>query len=160
MRRFIIAIVMAVLITCGSVSIGGASGGSELDIHLTPDEEALINFVNEARRAHGLGPLAVDTMLVHLARKKSKDMIDNDYFAHDSPTYGSPFDMMRSAGVAYSRAAENISTTVDPAVAHDAFMNSSGHRANILSPGFTHIGIGMVRENGAQRTTQLFATLQ
>ena len=83
--------------------------------------------------------------LVSLARQKSQDMITNNYFGHQSPTYGSPFDMMKKAGVTYRTAGENLAGASTVQQAHSGLMNSSGHRANILNPNFTHIGIGMVR---------------
>lgn len=111
---------------------------------LTQDEALMLQLVNKERLQAGLQPLSVDSRLVELARKKSKDMVDVGYFAHYSPTYGSPFDMMRAAGVNYRTAGENIAGAPTVETAHRALMNSPGHRANILNPAFTHIGIGIV----------------
>lgn len=104
----------------------------------------MVDLVNQERTKAGLKPLAVDMRLVVLAREKAQDMIDKNYFSHQSPTYGSPFDMMKAAGVTYSYAGENIAgaSTVDQA--HTALMNSSGHRANILNVNYDHIGIGII----------------
>lgn len=111
---------------------------------ITEDEARMLQLVNEERAKVGLKPLAIDLKLVELAREKSKDMIEKGYFGHISPTYGSPFDMMKAAGISYRMAGENIAgaSTVDRA--HVALMNSPGHRANILNPNFTHVGIGIV----------------
>ncbi|HZK37368.1 MAG TPA: CAP domain-containing protein, partial [Clostridia bacterium] len=79
------------------------------------------------------------------AALKSRDMYDNNYFSHDSPTYGSPFDMMTKFGIKYSGAAENIAKNSSVAAAHNAFMNSQGHRDNILNPIYTHIGVGIYK---------------
>ncbi|MFZ5897835.1 MAG: CAP domain-containing protein [Bacillota bacterium] len=108
------------------------------------DELKMLDLVNKERAANGLKPLAMDPQLVKLARMKAQDMIDNRYFAHESPTYGSPFDMMRKYGVTYRAAGENLAgaSTVDSA--HVNLMNSPGHRANILSPNYTRVGIGVV----------------
>lgn len=104
----------------------------------------MLDLVNQERQKAGLKPLVADSRLVHLARLKSRDMVDKGYFSHNSPTYGSPFDMMKNAGVQYRYAGENIAGANTVARAHAALMNSSGHRANILNPNFTRIGIGVV----------------
>jgi len=75
---------------------------------------------------------------------KSADIVKNDYFSHTSPTYGSPFDMMRDAGVSYLAAGENLAGAPAVSLAHESLMASSGHRANILRGIFTHIGVGVV----------------
>ena len=80
----------------------------------------------------GLAPLQVDMELVRLARLKSQDMIEHNYFSHQSPTYGSPFDMMRAAGITYRLAGENLAGAPTVERAHTSLMNSSGHRANIF----------------------------
>lgn len=113
-------------------------------ITLTTDEQQMVNLVNLERQRAGLKPLTVDKRLVRLARLKSQDMVDKNYFSHQSPTYGSPFDMMKNAGVTYRWAGENIAGAGTVDSAHNALMNSAGHRANILKPEFTHIGIGIV----------------
>ncbi|MGE5580066.1 MAG: CAP domain-containing protein [Bacillota bacterium] len=124
---------------------------------LTAKEQQMINLVNQERAKAGLKPLAVDMTLVKLARMKSQDMIDKNYFAHQSPTYGSPFDMMKSAGVTYRTAGENLAGASTVERAHTNLMNSSGHRANILNANFTHIGIGII-EGGpyGMMLTQMF----
>ncbi|MBE3519272.1 MAG: hypothetical protein IMW97_03095 [Firmicutes bacterium] len=112
---------------------------------LAPEEAEMLELVNAERTKRGLKPLTVDFRLVELARKKSQDMIDKNYFGHYSPTYGSPFDMMKSAGIEYRLAGENLAGAPDAATAHKALMNSEGHRRNILNPGFTKIGIGAAK---------------
>lgn len=104
----------------------------------------MIALVNQARQAAGLPPLNADPPLSKVARLKSQDMADKNYFSHQSPTYGSPFDMMKQFGVTYRTAGENIACNQNVANAHQALMNSPGHKANILSAEFTHIGIGIV----------------
>lgn len=111
---------------------------------LTADEELMLNLVNQERSRNGLAPLQVEPALVQTARKKAQDMIENNYFGHLSPTYGSPFEMMQEAGVKYRYAGENLAGAPSVAQAHQALMASPGHRANILNPQFTHIGIGIV----------------
>lgn len=110
---------------------------------LTAEESKMVNLVNQARMGQGLQPLATNQQLSALARKKSQDMVTNNYFSHTSPTYGSPFDMMKQAGITYNTAGENIAGAQTTESAHQNLMNSEGHRANILNPKFTEIGIGI-----------------
>ena len=112
---------------------------------LSAEEQQMVNLVNQERAKAGLKPLAVDTRLVSLARLKSKDMIDKKYFSHQSPTYGSPFDMMKREGITYKTAGENLAGASTVTKAHQLLMQSAGHRKNILNPSFTHIGIGIVK---------------
>ena len=81
--------------------------------------------------------------MTNVARVKAQDMIDNKYFSHNSPKYGCPFDMMKSFGIKYIKAGENIAGNQSVQNAFNALMNSPGHRRNILDPGFTNIGIGI-----------------
>lgn len=111
---------------------------------LTADEELMVDLVNAERSKNGLDPLQVEPALVQTARQKARDMIENNYFGHDSPTYGSPFEMMQEAGIKYRYAGENLAGALSAAQAHRALMASPGHRANILNPQFTHLGIGIV----------------
>ncbi len=104
----------------------------------------MVDLVNAERARAGLPPLVADPDLIRLARLKSADMVENDYFSHVSPVYGSPFDMMKAAGISYVTAGENIAGATSLALAHEGFMRSPGHRANILRETFTHIGIGVV----------------
>jgi len=105
----------------------------------------MVNLVNQERVNQGLKPLEVDMRLVKAARLKSQDMIDKNYTSHISPTYGSPFDMLKSMGITYNTAGENIAGAGTVERAHTNLMNSSGHRANILYTGYTKIGIGIVQ---------------
>nr|WP_226675730.1 CAP domain-containing protein [Mesobacillus jeotgali] len=106
-------------------------------------ESRVIDLTNEQRRKNGLPNLQPDTALSNVAQEKSNDMQAKNYFSHTSPTYGSPFDMMRDFGVSYNTAGENIAMgqrSAEEVV--NAWMNSEGHRKNILSPNYTHIGVG------------------
>lgn len=110
---------------------------------LSDPEQQMVNLVNQARAQNNLPPLKVDLQLANVARLKAQDMIDNNYFSHNSPKYGDPFDMMKSFGVKYVQAGENIAGNQNVQSAQNALMNSPGHRKNILDPNFTHIGIGI-----------------
>ena len=108
-------------------------------------ERQVVALVNQERAAYSLSPLTLSTDLSDGARIKSQDMRDNRYFDHNSPTYGTPFEMMRSLGITYRAAAENIAMGYRTAEAVvDGWMNSPGHRANILSDKYTEIGVGHV----------------
>ena len=119
---------------------------------MSAEEIKMVELVNQERQKAGIKPLIIDVDLAYVARVKSKDMHDNKYFSHQSPTYGSPFDMMRDFGIKYRGAAENIAKNSSVTGAHNAFMNSEGHRKNIMNPNLTHIGIGIY--NG--HYTQMF----
>lgn len=124
------------------------SGNGQSGIVDTAYADQVVNLVNQERAAAGLAPLANDPALAKLALDKAKDMVINQYFDHQSPTYGSPFDMMRSYGISYSYAGENIAKGQrTPQEVMTAWMNSQGHRQNIMSPNFTKIGVGYY--NGA-----------
>lgn len=106
-------------------------------------EQQVVELVNQERAKAGLKPLTYDGQLSQVARLKSQDMRDKNYFSHTSPTYGSPFDMMKSYGISYRTAGENIAAgQATPAQVVQAWMNSPGHRANILNSQYTHIGVG------------------
>jgi uncharacterized YkwD family protein len=111
---------------------------------LTANEQQMLNLINQERARYGLTPLKADLQVTKVARVKSQEMISRNYFSHQSPTYGSPFDMLKRFGITYRTAGENIAGNNTVTAAHKALMNSSGHRANILSRNFTHIGIGVV----------------
>ena len=110
-------------------------------------EKEVVRLVNAERRKAGLAPLTEDWQLSRVARYKSEDMRDRGYFSHTSPTYGSPFQMMKSFGISYRSAGENIARGYKtPSAVVNGWMSSSGHRANILSPSFTHIGVGLATD--------------
>lgn len=111
----------------------------------------VVKLVNAERAKAGLSALTSDALLDKVAVAKVKDMSNNNYFDHQSPTYGSPFDMMKQFGVTYSYAGENIAKgQKTPQEVVTAWMNSAGHRANILSKNFTHIGVGFYNGYWAQ----------
>lgn len=108
-------------------------------------ESEVIRLVNEIRVRNGLKPLTANWELSRVARYKSRDMVDNRYFSHTSPVYGSPFQMIRNFGLTFRSAGENIAYGQrTPQAVVNAWMNSSGHRANILNASYTQIGVGYV----------------
>lgn len=125
--------------------------------NLSSLENQMIDLINEARKENNVDPLKTDKQLTKVARKKSKDMVQNDYFSHNSPTYGSPFDMLNKFGVEYLQAGENIAANSSVKAAHKELMNSTGHRRNILNPQYTHVGAGIKSsEKYGYIFTQLF----
>lgn len=123
----------------------------------TADEMQMLNLVNQERQQAGVPPLKLNIELTKVARIKSQDMIDLNYFSHTSPVYGSPFDMMEHYGILFTAAGENLARHPSVASAHQGLMNSEGHRKNILSTVFTEIGIGIVRDSRGQYfVTQMF----
>ncbi|MFB6585551.1 CAP domain-containing protein [Bacillus thuringiensis] len=121
---------------------------------LSEFEQRVVELTNAERAKQGLSALKINTELSKVARIKSEDMQKNNYFDHNSPTYGSPFDMMKKFGISYTSAGENIAQGQrTPEEVVQAWMNSAGHRANILNNGFTHIGVGYV-ESGNYWTQQ------
>ncbi|MBQ8173858.1 MAG: SafA/ExsA family spore coat assembly protein [Clostridia bacterium] len=126
-----------------------------LDSTVTAYEQEVIRLVNAERAKNGLKALSYDWQLSRVARYKSQDMKDNRYFSHTSPVYGSPFQMIKSFGISYRSAGENIAKgQATPQAVVNAWMNSSGHRANILNASYTHIGVGYVADG--KYWTQMF----
>ena len=121
-------------------------------------EKEVVTLVNQERAKLGLAPLKDNSQLSNVARTKSEDMANKNYFSHTSPTYGSPFDMMKKFGITYTTAGENIAMGQQTAASvMDGWMNSSGHKANILSKDFTEIGVGVAKDkSGTIYWTQQF----
>jgi uncharacterized membrane protein required for colicin V production len=132
------------------------------DLALTPDavaERQMLDLVNEERTAAGLRALIWDDRLLPVARQHSEEMFQLKYFAHQSPVSGTPFERIKSAGIAYSRAGENLAYAQSVSVAHRGLMQSPGHRENILRSEFTHIAIGVISAGAYGRMfTQVFVT--
>ena len=117
----------------------------------TEAQQEILSLVNKERAAAGLSALELDTKLNEVATEKARDMAVNNYFSHTSPTYGSPFDMLSEFGVSYRTAGENIAygQTSEEQVMND-WMNSPGHRANILNANYTKLGVGYVQGKWVQ----------
>ncbi len=118
----------------------------------TVQASEVLQLVNKERAKQGLKALTLSNELTNVATIKAKDMRDKNYFDHTSPTYGSPFDMMRRFGIQYTSAGENIAAGQRSAQeVMDSWMNSSGHRANILNKDYEQLGVGYV-EGGSYKT--------
>ncbi len=126
-----------------------------LDTTVTSYEQKVIDLVNQIRVQNGLKKFTANWELSRVARYKSQDMKDKGYFSHTSPTYGSPFNMINNFGISYRTAGENIAKGYrTPSEVVNGWMNSSGHRANILNASFTQIGVGYVSDGNYW--TQMF----
>lgn len=126
-----------------------------VDTSVTAYEQEVIRLVNKIRTENGLKPLAYDWELGRVARYKSQDMKDNRYFSHTSPVYGSSFEMIKNFGISFRSAGENIARGyTTPQAVVNGWMNSSGHRANILNANYTRIGVGYVADGNYW--TQMF----
>ena len=132
----------------GSAGTTGSAGTSGTVSSVNSMEKQVVSLTNSERKAAGLGSLTLDSQLSKLARMKAEDMAKKGYFSHTSPTYGSAFDMMKKYGVSYRTAGENIAKGQKTAESvMKGWMNSSGHRANILSSAYTHIGVGYAKDS-------------
>lgn len=131
--------------TNGSNSSGNSSSNNTTQSsNMNSDEKEVFDLINKHRTNNGLTALKNDSEVQRVARIKAQDMVDNNYFSHTSPTYGSPFDMLKSFKISYKTAGENIAANSSNSNAVTAWMNSSGHKANILNSSFNYTGIGVV----------------
>lgn len=129
--------------TGGSSSSGNTSSSTETS-NMNSDEKEVFDLINKQRTNNGLAALKNDSEVQRVTRIKAQDMVDNNYFSHTSPTYGSPFEMLKSFKISYKTAGENIAGNSSNSSAVTAWMNSSGHKANILNSNFNYTGIGVV----------------
>lgn len=120
------------------------TGSPSASSDLTSDELETFNLVNKQRLNSGLPALKVDSELQRVARIKAQDLVNNNYFDHNSPTYGTPFNMMKNFGITYKTAGENIAGNSSNSAAVTAWMNSPGHKANILNNSYNYTGLAVV----------------
>lgn len=128
-------------------SSNNSNSNSNTNTTMTADEKEVFDLINKQRTQNGLSALKLDTETLRVARIKAQDMVDNNYFSHNSPTYGSPFQMLNSFKISYKTAGENIAGNSSNSSAVTAWMNSSGHKANILNSSFNYTGIGVVKSS-------------
>lgn len=124
-----------------------SSNSNSTTTAMTTDEKEVFDLINNQRNQNGLSALKLDTETLRVARIKAQDMVDNNYFSHNSPTYGSPFQMLNSFKISYKTAGENIAGNSSNSSVVTAWMNSSGHKANILNSSFNYTGIGVVKSS-------------
>ena len=114
------------------------------NINLTTDESNLLSIINAEREKNNLPNLQIDEELQNVAKLKANDLVQNNYFSHISPTYGTPFDMLKSHNISYKTASENIAGNSDIKSAFDAWISSDSHKENILSNDYNYTGIAVV----------------
>jgi uncharacterized YkwD family protein len=119
-------------------------------------EKEMLDLVNAERTSRGLQPLKAAGELTEVGRMHSQDMADNNFFDHVSPTYGSLTERLKMFNISYRAAGENLAKAGSVEGAHNALMDSDGHRANILNGNFTHVGIGIVKSGTRLLITQIF----
>lgn len=132
-----------------SNSSGGGSsssnvGDNQTSSSMNANEKEVFNLINQQRKNNGLKELKIDEEIQRVARIKAEDMVANNYFSHNSPIYGSPSKMLNSFKISYKTAAENIAGNSSNSGAVNSWMNSSGHKANILNANFNYTGVGVV----------------
>ncbi|MDK2822461.1 MAG: hypothetical protein PWQ67_848 [Clostridia bacterium] len=125
---------------------------------ITELEKKLANLINTERNKKGLKSLQIDPKLSQWAKIKSRDMVKNNYFAHESPAYGKVEDMLRNNGIVFCQIGENLGKSSNVTKAHQGFMSSSVHKATILYNGYTHLGIGIAYKGSTMYVTEIFAT--
>ena len=148
--------VKAIYPTGGNTNNGNTSSGNTNSNNsssntnnkgLTADEQEVLDLINAQRTKNGLSKLTIDSEVQAVARDKAKDMVQNNYFSHNSPTYGTPFEMLKSYKVSYKTAGENIAGNSSNAGAVNAWMNSAGHKENILNNAYNYTGIAVVESS-------------
>ena len=129
--------------TTNTGNVNNSNTGTQTS-QMNADEQEVLNLINKQRTDNGLAALKNDNEVQKVARIKAQDMVNNNYFSHQSLTYGAPFDMLKSFKITYKSAGENIAGNSTNNGAVTAWMNSSGHRANILNGSYNYTGIGVV----------------
>ena len=161
LRTKIFAAFTALALMAGAAA-GQAAGDSSFVAHyttasLSAQEQTAGNLLNSDRVSYNLSPLTLDPTLCRIARIKSEDMRDNQYFAHTSPTYGDVRNMLDHFGYAYTAAGENIARHATVEKSQAALISSPGHRRNILSRTYTKVGVGVALDaRGFVYLTQIF----
>lgn len=120
------------------------TAGNISNTQLSQDEQIFFNLINNKRIENNLPELQIDENLLNIARLKAQDIIQNKYFSHNSPTYGTIFEMLHKHNISYSKASENIARNLNADGAIESLMNSESHKKNILSQDFNYTGIAVV----------------
>ncbi len=127
----------------GKPTTSGENNNQKIDSNI----ELVLKLMNDARKENGLLALSLNTDLTKVAQTKSDDMVENNYFSHNSSKYGSPFEMMQSMGISYLSAGENIAGNPSIENAVKSWLNSQTHKKNILSSKYNYVGIGITKSN-------------
>ena len=159
-RKAAALMLAAMLSAAGSAALAdhdASFAGHYTTASLSTQEQKAGNLLNSDRARYNLAPLVIDPELSRIARVKSQDMRDHQYFAHTSPTYGDVHSMLRRFGYAFAQAGENIAHHKSVDKAQAAFLSSPGHRKNIMSSAYTKVGLGVaIGDTGDVYLTQIF----
>lgn len=146
------------LVACGDSSSPTDPGAGISSSEVT--HQLLQLLTGERQQAGVEPPLEQDPNLTELARRHSEAMRDQGFFGHVDPQRGGLEQRLRTAGIDFRRAAENLAQVTNgsapAATAHAALMTSAQHRENILDPGFRRVGIGVARSTDTFWVTQIF----
>ena len=154
---FLLAVTLTSSASASLAASDSSFAGHYTTASLSVQEQTAGNLLNSDRARYGLAPLVIDPELCRIARIKSQDMRDNQYFAHTSPTYGDVRSMLRQFGYAYTAAGENIAHHATVEKAQAAFLSSPGHRRNIMNGAYTRVGLGAaIDAKGYVYLTQIF----
>ncbi|TCL40201.1 uncharacterized protein YkwD [Anaerospora hongkongensis] len=132
-------------VNSGSTTTGTTSSTSSANVATA--EKNAVELMNADRRANGLSDLKVSSAVTAVARSHAQDMVNRKFFSHSNPDGKTPSDRLKAAGISYSAVGENIAENTSVQAAETAFMNSSGHRANILNSNYTTVGIGVAYDS-------------
>ena len=146
-RQAIILTISFIVVMLIMVYSSGVTSAVPQSASVQREEQRAFELLNADRRANGLAALAWNPQLAELARDYGQDMLSRDFFSHDNPEGQSPFDRMRARGITFRYAGENLASNGSVEAAESAFMDSPGHRANILNSHFNKVGIGVCRGN-------------
>lgn len=131
-------------------------GVKKLAEHQDAFEAEVVRLVNVERTKRGLKPLILHKDLQYTARIKAKEFVVYDYYDHDSPVSGEPEDLVKSHNDAFYFVGENIAQgQITPEEVMYAWMNSPGHRGNILTPQYEYIGVGYYQDNWVQQFAKM-----
>lgn len=143
--------------TSGNTTSGNTSTNTTSSKNVAADQKLAVELLNADRAKNGLSALKTNSQLTSLAGNYAQDMMNRNYFAHNNPEGQTPFDRMKNAGISYNYAGENLAINNNVTAAETAFMNSSGHKANILNKNYTEVGVGVrYNSNGQAYVVQEF----
>ena len=112
-----------------------------IEANLTEEEQEVLNLINKNREERGIKTLKTYSKLQQIAKLKAVDIVTNNYFSHNSPTLGTPFEMLKAYGIDYKISGENLAGNINSERAVNAWMNSESHRENILEEKYEYTGI-------------------
>lgn len=149
LKRVVLFFIFFTFIFSIILSITSKATAAEIEsadkiVTISDEEQEVLKLINEYRKENGLEDLTIDEKLQEAAKIKAEDLVENNYFSHTSPTLGTPFELMKSQGIRYKIAGENLAGNISSQKAVEAWINSKDHRANILEKNFHKTGIFVI----------------